>query len=63
MGHPQSKPTPFTIDNNTAHGLTMGTMTSKSSKSNKMRFQWLKFRKAQRMFAFLWARGPNNRDD
>ena len=46
MGHPQSETTPVTTNNNTAHGLTMGTMTSKSSKSNGMRFQWLKCRKA-----------------
>ena len=60
MGHPQSEPTPVTTNNNTAHRLTMGTMASKSSKSNNMRFQWLKFREAQRLFVFLWARGPNN---
>ena len=60
MGHPQSEPTPVTTDNNTAHGLTMGTTTSKSSKSNGMRFQWLKCCKSQRMFEFLWAHGPKN---
>ena len=63
MGHPQTDPTPVTTDNNTAHGLTMGTMTSKASKSNDMRFQWLKCRKAQRLFRFLWARGIRNRAD
>ena len=63
MGHPQTEPTPVTTDNNTAHGLTMGTMTSKASKSNDMRFQWLKCRKAQRLFKFLWARGHLNRAD
>ena len=62
MGHPQSK-TPVTTDNNTAHGLTMGTMNSKASKSNDMRFQWLKCRKAQGLFRFLWARGHLNRAD
>ena len=61
--HPQSEPTPVATNNNTAHGLTMGTMTSKASNSNDMKFQWLKFRKAQRMFAFLWARGPKNRSN
>ena len=60
MGHPQSEPTPVTTKNNTAHGLTMGTMPSKASKSNIMRFQWLKCCKSQRMFEFLWARGPKN---
>ena len=63
MGHPQSKPTPVTTNNNTAHGLTMGAMTSKASKSNDMRFQWLKCRKVQQLFTLLWARGPNNRAD
>ena len=63
MGNPQSKPTPVTTNNNTAHGLTIGTITSKASKSNDMGFQWLKCRKAQRLFAFLWARGPKNRAD
>ena len=42
MGHSYSEPTPVTTDKNTAHGLTMGTMTPKSSKPNGMRFQWLK---------------------
>ena len=60
MGHPQSEPTPVTTDNNTAHSLTIGTMTSKASKSNDMRFQWLKCRKSQTMFAFLWAHDPKN---
>ena len=63
MGHPQTDPTPVTTDNNTAHGLTMGTTNSKASKSNDMRFQWLKCRKAQRLFRFLWARGIRNRAD
>ena len=60
MGHPQSEPTPVTTDNNTTNGFTMGTMNSKASKYNNMRFQRLKFRKLQRMFAFLWAREPKN---
>lgn len=62
MGHPQDK-TPVTIDNSTAHGLTMGTMNSKASKSNDMRFQWLKCCKAQRLFRLLWDRGHTNRAD
>ncbi len=36
MDHPQTEPTPVTTDNNTAHGLTMGTMQSKASNSNDM---------------------------
>ena len=63
MGHLQYKPNPVTTDNNTEHGLTMGTMTPKSSKSNNIRFQWMKFQKAQRLFALLWERGPNNHAD
>ena len=60
MGHPQTNPTPVTTDNNTAHGLTMGTMTSKASKSNDMRYQWLKCHRAQQLFKFLWAKGHLN---
>ena len=63
MGHPQTKPTPVTTDNNTAHGLAIGTMSSKASKPNDMRFQWLKCRAAQRLFRFLWAKGLSNRAD
>ena len=63
MGHPQHKPTPVTTDNNTAHGLTMGTMSSKASKSNDMRFQWLKCRQAQHQFLFLWQQGSLNQAD
>ena len=32
MGQPKLEPTLVTTDNNTAHGLKMGTMTSKASK-------------------------------
>ena len=63
MGHPHRKPTPVTIDNATADGLTMKTMTPKASKSKDMRFQWLKCCGAQRMFQILWCRGPLNRAD
>ena len=42
MGHPQPDPTPITINNITAQGLTMGAMTPKASKSNNQRFNWLK---------------------
>ena len=62
IGHPQ-EPTPVTTDNNTAHGITLGTMTSKASQSNDMRFQWLKCRRTQRLFRFLWAKGSRNRAD
>lgn len=63
MGHRQPGPTPVTTDNTTAHGLTMKTMTPKASKSMDMRFQWLKCRRAQRLFRYLWARGSKNRAD
>ena len=49
--NPQTDPTPVTTDNNTAHGLTMGTMQFKASKPNDMYFQW------------LWAKGSTNRAD
>ena len=38
MGHLQSKPTPVTNNNNVSPGITMGTMTSKASTPNNMRF-------------------------
>ena len=63
MGHAQPGPTPVTTNNNIVHGLTMGTMNSKASKSNDMRFQWLKCREVQRLFKFLWERGVHNRAD
>eukprot|EP00957_Ditylum_brightwellii_P137827 10507969-Ditylum_brightwellii.AAC.1 len=43
MGHPQP-PTPLITNNNTAHGLTTGTMMPKRSKAIDMRFHWLKCR-------------------
>jgi hypothetical protein len=33
LGHKQANPTPITTNNITAQGLTMGTMTTKASKS------------------------------
>lgn len=63
MGHPQPGPTPVTTDNSTAIGLTMDTMTPKASKSMDMRFQWLKSRRAQQLFRYLWAKGTTNRAD
>jgi hypothetical protein len=63
MGHPQTKPTMVTTDNIMAQGLTMGTMTPKASKSMDQRFHWLKCRKAQQQFHFLWRHGILNRAD
>jgi hypothetical protein len=61
MGHPQPAPTPVTTDNITAQGLTMGTMTPKTSKSNDQQFNWLKCRNAQCQFKYLWQKGILNR--
>ena len=58
MGHAQPGPTPVTTDNNTAHGLTMKTMVPKAAKQMDMRFNWLKCRRAQRLFQFLWEKAP-----
>jgi hypothetical protein len=63
MGHPQPGPTPVTTDNSTAIGLTLKTMIPKASKSMDMRFQWLKCRRAQSLFRYLWAKGTKNRAD
>eukprot|EP00804_Cyclotella_cryptica_P013537 CCRYP_021093-RA/>CCRYP_021093-RA protein AED:0.19 eAED:0.14 QI:0/0/0/1/1/1/4/0/1001 len=63
MGHPQSGPTPVTTDNSTAVGLTMDTMIPRASKAMDMRFQWLKCRRAQSLFRYLWAKGIKNRAD
>lgn len=63
MGHPQPGPTPVTTDNSTALGLSMKTMIPKASKAMDMRFQWLKCRRAQQLFRFLWAKSQLNRAD
>eukprot|EP00804_Cyclotella_cryptica_P020389 CCRYP_012626-RC/>CCRYP_012626-RC protein AED:0.40 eAED:0.40 QI:0/-1/0/1/-1/0/1/0/116 len=63
MGHPQPAPTPVTTDNSTAVGLTLKTMIPTASKSMDMRFQWLKCRRAQSLFKYLWAKGTKNRAD
>jgi len=62
MGHPQPK-TPITTDNSTAHGLIHNRMTPKASKSNDMRHHWLRSRRAQHQFDFLWDSGVRNRAD
>ena len=62
MGHRQP-PTPVTIDNSTAHGLTEGSMIPKRSKAMDMRFHWLRCREGRNHFTFLWRRGTNNRAD
>jgi hypothetical protein len=57
LGHNQANPTPISMDNITAQGLTMGTMTAKASKSMDQRFHWLKCHDAQRQFRYLWQKG------
>ncbi|KAL7476354.1 hypothetical protein ACHAW6_002224, partial [Cyclotella cf. meneghiniana] len=63
MGHPQPGPTPVTTDNATAVGLTTKKMIPRASKAMDMRFQWLKCRRAQQQFRFLWAKSQLNRAD
>ena len=63
MGHPQPAPSPVTTDNITAQGLTMGTMTPKTSKSNNQWFNWLKCHNAQRQFIYLRRKGILNHAD
>ena len=60
MGHPQPA-TQITVDNQTAHGLTKGTMVPKRSKATDMQFHWLRCRKSQQHIESLWRRGNNNR--
>eukprot|EP00957_Ditylum_brightwellii_P192012 14617217-Ditylum_brightwellii.AAC.1 len=62
MGHAQ-RPTPLITDNNTAHGLTTGSMIPKRSKAVDMRFHWLKYREAQKRFNIKWKQGDTNRED
>ena len=62
MGHPQPR-TPVTTDNNTTHGIIMNTMVPKASKAMGMRFKWLKCRRVQDQFEFLWWTGHKNRGD
>eukprot|EP00957_Ditylum_brightwellii_P023239 1753934-Ditylum_brightwellii.AAC.1 len=49
MGHKQSA-TIIVTNNNTAHGLTQGTMIVKRSKAMDMWFHWLKCCSAQKQF-------------
>jgi hypothetical protein len=63
MGHPQPALTPVTIDNITAQGLILGTMTPKASKSNDQWFNWLKCCNAQCQFQYLWKKCILNRAD
>ena len=56
MGHPQGK-TKVTTDNSAAHGLIKGTMTPGAAKSHDMRFNYLKYKRAQNQFEYDWKRG------
>jgi hypothetical protein len=60
MGHPQPTCTMITTNNITAQDLTMGTMTSKASKSMDQRFHWLKCCNAQCQSLYLWRCGIDN---
>ena len=62
MGHPQGK-TPTTTDNTTTQGLITKTMIPKAAKSYDMRFNWLKCRRAQNQFDFIWRHGRDNKAD
>eukprot|EP00957_Ditylum_brightwellii_P141827 10805761-Ditylum_brightwellii.AAC.1 len=62
MGHPQPK-TLFIVDNNTADGLTTGTMIPKCSKAIDMHNHWLKCRKIQQQFSIKWKSSTVNRAD
>ena len=55
MGHPQPK-TPVITDNTSAEGLINKTMIPKRAKAHDMRFNWLKCREAQQMFALIWKK-------
>jgi hypothetical protein len=57
LGHNQPKPTLVTTNNITAQGLTMGTITAKSSKSMDQYFHWLKCCDAPCQFKYLWQKG------
>jgi hypothetical protein len=63
LGHNQTNPTQITTNNITAQGLTMGTMTSKASKSMDQHFNWLECCDAQCQFKYLWQKGILNRAD
>ena len=55
LGHPQPK-TPVITDNTSAEGLINKTMIPKRAKAHDMRFNWLKCREAQKMFALIWKK-------
>lgn len=61
LGHIQTVPTPMTVDNNTAHGLTKGSMVPWCSKPMDMHFSWLKCRESQHQFNYLLQPGKSNR--
>ena len=62
MGHSQAK-TPVMTDNSTAQGLITKVMVPKAAKSYDMRFNFLKYRLAQKQFDFIWRREKDNRAD
>ena len=62
IGHPQPK-TPAMIDNSTAAGLIIKTMTPKRAKAYDQRNNWLKCRQARKQFDLIWKSGKLNRAD
>ena len=60
--HHQPK-TPAATDSSTATGLINKTMTPKRAKAYDQRFNWLKFKEAQKIFDLIWKSGKLNRAD
>jgi hypothetical protein len=60
LGHFQPTPTLVTTNNITTQGLTMGTMTPKTSKLMDQCFHWLKCWHVQNQFQYLWWKGILN---
>ena len=60
--HPQP-PTPIKTDNATAHGFIYDNINLKKSKSWDMRYYWLRDRKEQDQFLYLWDYGDQNDGD
>ena len=62
LGHPQPS-TLIKTDNATAHGFIYDNINLKKSKSWEMRYYWLRDRKEQGQFNFIWDYGDQNDGD
>eukprot|EP00957_Ditylum_brightwellii_P028933 2185903-Ditylum_brightwellii.AAC.1 len=62
IGHKQLS-TAIITGNNTTHGLTIGTMIPKQSKTVDMQFYWLKCQEAQKQLNIEWKKGEVNKAD